>query len=396
MRIPLSSPDITDHEIKRVCDVLRSGVLSLGPCTEEFEEKFAEYIGTRFAIAVSSGTSALHLAVKAIGITPGAEVITTSFSFVASTNCFLYEGAFPVFLDIDPYTLNLDPGAILRFLVHGCRREGTRIVNLATGRNVEAILPVHVFGLPCDMEPICHIARQFGLHVIEDACEALGASIRGRSVGTFGEVAAFAFYPNKQITTGEGGMLVTNNERIAEECRSRRNQGRATNQNWLQHERLGYNYRLSDIHSALGVAQLERLSELLHSRQQVAQAYNRALSPLCRSLKLPIDLPDASRSWFVYVVQLLGNSADRDKLIAELNADGISSKAYFPAIHLQPYIYDLLAKKREPLPNTEHAAATCIALPFFSRMTDAQVEYVSQSLGRMLSRIPARVLATAS
>lgn len=396
MRIPLSSPDITNHEVKRVCDVLRSGVLSLGPRTEEFEEKFARYVGTRFAIAVNSGTSALHLAVKAVGITPGAEVITTSFSFVASTNCFLYEGAFPVFLDIDPHTLNLDPGVILRFLLHGCRREGTKIVNLTTGRNVEAILPVHVFGLPCDMEAICDIASEFGLHVIEDACEALGASIGGRSVGTFGEVAAFAFYPNKQMTTGEGGMLVTNDERIAQECRSRRNQGRATDQNWLQHERLGYNYRLSDIHSALGVAQLERISELLDSRQQVAQAYNKALLPLRGSLKLPVELPRVIRSWFVYVVQLLGDAAERDKLIAELNAQGISSKAYFPAIHRQPYICELLGPNREPLPKTEFAAATCIALPFFSRLTEAQVEYVSQSLERMLNRVPTRVLAAAS
>ena len=394
MRIPLSSPDITEQEVGRVCDVLRSGTLSLGPCTLDFEEKFARYVGTRFAVAVNSGTSALHLATRAVGIKRGDEVITSSFSFVASTNCFLFEGAFPIFIDIDPNTLNLDPAAVRRFLVEKCKREGGRTVNVETGRTVKAIVPVHVFGLPCDMDAICEIAREFDLRVIEDSCEAIGATLKGRNAGTFGEAAAFAFYPNKQMTTGEGGMLVTDDERIASECRSMRNQGRASMQGWLEHERLGYNYRLSEIHAALGVAQLERINTLLKSRERVAAGYDRALAGQS-GIKLLVRTAGVKRSWFVYVVQLIGGREERDNVIAYLRSQDIGCQAYFPAIHTQPYLRSWLGDQEQDLPHTAFAASSCVALPFFSRMTQSEIEHVCEHLGRAIE-LPHTALPTAA
>ena len=272
MRIPLCQPDIGQREIERVMEVLRSGHLSLGPRVAEFEQAFAEYVGTQYAIAVNSGTSALHLCVKALGIGAGDEVLTTSFSFVASVNCLLYEQAVPVFVDIDPVTLNIDPEAIRETIARDFRwdRLKSRHVNKRTGRTLKAILPVHVFGQPCDMRSILEIAREFNLVILEDACEALGAEYCGQPVGTFGDAAVFAFYPNKQITTAEGGMIVTDSPQIASECRSTRNQGRDEQSQWLNHVRLGYNYRLSDLHCALGLAQLERIQELLGARARVA------------------------------------------------------------------------------------------------------------------------------
>ena len=306
LNVPLSCPDITELEVDYVTRVLRSGQLSLGPRVTEFEEKFAAYAGARHAIAVNSGTSALHLAVRALGIGSGDEVLTTSFSFVASSSCLMYEHALPVFVDIDPETLNIDPRAIDRFIQQCCVVDPNTdvLIDRLTGRRVRAILPVHVFGLPCDMGPIMELARTYKLHVIEDACEALGAEYQDRRVGTFGDVGVFAFYPNKQMTTGEGGMIVTDDERIAMLCRSMRNQGRAPECEWLEHVRLGYNYRLSDIHSALGLAQLERIEELLSGRARVAALYEHALGghPF---IKLPPSVPDCRRSWFVYSIQLL-------------------------------------------------------------------------------------------
>ena len=395
MKIPLSSPDITDNEISRVCQVLRSGNLSLGPCLQEFEEKFSRFVGTRFAVAVNSGTSALHLAVKALGITRGDEVITTSFSFVASTNCFLYEGAMPVFVDIDPATFNMDPAALLQFLVQKCRRDCHTTVHIETGRTIKAILPVHVFGLPCNMGAICEIAREFELAIIEDSCEALGASYGGRNVGTFGDVAAFGFYPNKQMTTGEGGILVTNEERIARQCRSLRNQGRGPNQGWLDHEILGYNYRLSDIHAAIGLAQLERIRELLQAREQLARQYSEALANM-RGIKLPPQVEGAVRSWFVYVVQVPGGKTVRDRVITNLRADGIGCQAYFPAIHKQPYMQEILGDLQPNLPCTDNAAAACLAIPFSSRMTSVEAAQVSQRLALALEESHSAELVTAA
>ena len=284
MRIPLSRPEVGEREIEYVTRALLSGCLSLGPWLAEFEERFAACAGTRFAVATNSGTSALHLCVKALGIGPEDEVLTSSFSFVASANCILYERAVPVFVDIDPTTLNLDPNELAKWISRNCTWESAhgRLMNRRTGRAVKAILPVHIFGLPCDMTPILEIAKRFNLRVLEDACEALGAEYGERRVGTFGDAAAFAFYPNKQMTTAEGGMVVTNDSRIAATCRSLRNQGRDDESGWLRHVQLGFNYRLSELHCALGLAQLERIKELLFARARVAAAYSRALAGIHR------------------------------------------------------------------------------------------------------------------
>ncbi len=386
MDVPLSCPDITDLEVEYVTRVLRSGQLSLGPRVVEFEEKFAAYVGTRYAVAVNSGTSALHLAVRAQGIGGGDEVITTSFSFVASSNCLIYEYALPVFVDIDPHTFNLDPREIQRFIESCCvvNTKTGALTDVRTSRRVRAILPVHVFGLPCDMDGITRIARKYNLQIIEDACEALGAKYKGKQAGTFGDIGVFAFYPNKQMTTGEGGMIVTNDEKTAMLCRSLRNQGRGTERDWLSHLRLGYNYRLSDIHSALGLAQLERIKELLRGRTRTAAFYEQALSghPL---IKLPRSVPNCTRSWFVYPIQLpLSDCSLRDRLLTQLRAQGIGCQAYFPAIHLQPYFQQDYCAQKDFLPDTEAASKTCLVLPMFSSATEEQLRYVCKTLLELL------------
>ncbi len=378
--IPLSKPDLGEHEYLLVNEVLRSGVLSLGPRVKEFEDRFAAFVGSRHAVAVNSGTSALHLCVRALGIGADEEVITTSFSFVASANCLLYERAVPVFLDIDPKTLNLSPLQIERFLTERCARNSRgQTVNRKTGRVVKAILPVHVFGVPCAMDSIKDLARGYQLSVIEDSCEALGAKYRGRNVGTFGDAACFAFYPNKQMTTGEGGMIVTDNEEIARSCRSMRNQGRDEDNTWLRHVQLGYNYRLSDLHCALGLAQLGRLESLLQKRAAIAAAYDKALSNI-PGLNLPSG--NNKRSWFVYVVHVnkTVSGTSRDVLMQNLRAHGIGCQAYFPAIHSQPYMRGLGLIPFDTLPETEGAAARCLALPFFSTMTESEVEHVASTV----------------
>jgi perosamine synthetase len=392
VRIPLSHPEIGEREIEYVTRALRSGQLSLGPRLAEFEERFAAFVGARYAVATNSGTSALHLCVKALGIGPEDEVLTTPFSFVASANCLLYERAVPAFVDIHPATLNLDPIALEESIARHCTWERVhgRLINRRSGRPVRAILPVHVFGLPCDMAPILGIARDFNLRVLEDACEALGAEYAGRRAGTFGDAAAFAFYPNKQMTTAEGGMVVTNDAQIAATCRSLRNQGRDDASGWLRHTSLGYNYRLSDLHCALGLAQLERIEELLSARARAAAAYSRALAGVPQ-ITLPCDAAETRRSWFVYVIQLrepLG-SEERDRLMAGLRMRGIACQAYFQPIHTQPYFQELGHIPQSPLPHAESAAARCLALPFFSSITDAQVAEVSGSIRELFAQMRA-------
>jgi len=388
MTIPLSRPEIGALEVEYVSRVLRSGSLSLGPKVSEFEDKFAEYAGTRYAIAVTSGTSALHLCVKALGIGPEDEAVTTSFSFVASANCLLYEGALPVFADIDAETLNLDPERIRDVITTDYLWDRTRdsLIHRESGRALKAILPVHIFGLPCDMASILEIADEFNLYVLEDACEALGSCYRGQRVGTFGDAAAFGFYPNKQLTTAEGGMIVTNDEQIAASCRSLRNQGRDSEASWLRHIALGYNYRLSDLHAALGLAQLERIEELLTSRERLAREYFRALSNV-PGIVLPRESTDCSRSWFAYVIQTAGPlaAAKRNGLMAGLHARDIACQAYFPPIHRQPYFREIQLSRTPSLPLTDMAAERCLALPFFPAMTSAQIGEVSAAVRELLS-----------
>ena len=371
MQIPLSSPDINDSDRRAVLDVLSSPTLSLGPKLPAFEEAVARQTNSRFAVAVNSGTSGLHLCVKAANISDGDEVITSPFSFVASANCILYERGKPVFVDIDPVTYNINPA---------------RIPGAITKRT-RAILPVHVFGRPCRMDKILQIAERNSLAVIEDSCEAIGAKIGERSAGAFGQTGVFAFYPNKQMTTGEGGAIVTNDEKIAALCRSWRNQGRSTGSAWLEHDVLGYNYRLSDINCALGLSQLSRLNEILARRAQVARWYDDALRDVPGIITPKLDEPGVTVSWFVYVITLRPEftGLQRNHLLEQLKARGIGCNNYFTPIHLQPFYRQAFGYKRGDFPITESVAERTIALPFFTQMSESQVGYVRDSLHSLIS-----------
>jgi perosamine synthetase len=362
--IPLARPVIGELEEERVLEVLRSGHLSLGPLLGEFERAFAERVGAAHASAVSSGTAGLHLALRAVGVTDGDEVVTTPFSFVASANVAVFERARPVFADIDPVTLNLDPEAAAA----------------AVTDRTTALLPVHVFGYPADLTAF----ERLGLPIVEDACEALGAvDADGVPVGGRGHPAVFGFYPNKQLTTGEGGMVVTADPQFKERIDSERNQGRAPNMDWLDHDRLGFNYRLSDIACALGLAQLERLDEMLAGRSRVAALYGSVLAGI-EGLGLPCaEAGSVRRGWFVYVVQL-PRGFDRDGVVRELAARAIPSKPYFPAIHLMSYYREQFGHREGEFPVCEDVAARSIALPFFPEMTESQVEQVAESLREVL------------
>ncbi|MEX0776393.1 MAG: DegT/DnrJ/EryC1/StrS family aminotransferase [Phycisphaeraceae bacterium] len=381
--IPLSLPDITDIEIQAVVATLRSGRLSIGPRQSRFEEMIAERAGRRHAVAVSSGTAGLHLAMLALDIGPGDEVITTPFSFVASANCILYVGATPVFVDIDPCSLNMDPAK----------------VEAAMTRRTKAILAVETFGNPAHLDKLAQIANAHEIPLIEDCCEALGGRHNGRNCGSFGRVGVFAFYPNKQITTGEGGVIVTDDDRLADLCRSMRNQGRPverddkelgnTNRSgsWLTHERLGYNYRLSEVAAALGIAQMERLDEMLKARRRVAGYYMKRLMDW-EDLVLPtVDSPD-DMSWFVFVIRLVDTYGvvERDRVIHGLRRHDIGAANYFPCIHLQPYMKERFGFDRGLCPIAESVSQRTIALPFYNRMDETQVELVTLTLKVMLDR----------
>jgi|SRR5690242_1850212 len=389
--IPLSSPDIGELENQYVAEVLKSGQLSLGPVLSTFEERFAAALGSKYAVAAANGTAALHLCVRAMGLREGMEVLTTSFSFVASVNCLLYEKVYPKLIDVDPVTLNIDPSQIRTFLETKCRRNiHGDLIDSETGLHVKAILPVHVFGLPADMEPILSIGAEYNLEVLEDACEAIGAEYHGRLAGTMGRAGVFGFYPNKQITTGEGGMVVTDDASLAETCRSLRNQGRDADGQWLKHTSLGYNYRMSDVQAALGLAQLERLPELLAKRREVASLYLRLLEDVA-FLRLPSDADGRTRSWFVFVIQLAIADArqTRDALRENLKSAGIATQVYFPAIHKQPYFRQIVRDSIH-LPVTEHAADSCLALPFSTRLSETETRFVADAVRAYFPTITAQ------
>ena len=367
--VPMSAPDITEEDVRAVAEVVRSGRLALGPKTEEFERLIAEYVGVKHAVAVSSGTTALHLLVRALGIGPGDEVLVPSFTFVSSVNVILYEGATPVFVDIEPDTYNLDPEDLERKI---------------TPRS-KAIMVVDVFGHPAEWDEISRIAEKYGLKVIDDSCEALGAEYKGKKLGQFGDAAAFAFYPNKQMTTGEGGVIVTESDEVARLCRSLRNQGRGEMGAWLEHERLGYNYRMTEMSAALGVSQLRRIETLLAKRERVAQMYTERLSKL-ELVRPPIVRPYVRMSWFVYVVTL-AEGMRRDPVMKALAEEGIPTRGYFSPIHLQPYIRKRLGTKEGMLPVTESVARRTIALPFHGNMTEAEVDMVVEALKRCVERL---------
>ncbi|MFH1304870.1 MAG: DegT/DnrJ/EryC1/StrS family aminotransferase [Candidatus Omnitrophota bacterium] len=372
MQIPLSRSDITEKEKKAVLEVLESPYLALGPKLVEFEERLADYTGVKYAVCVNSGTSALHLIIRALGIEENDEVITTPFSFIASANCILFEKAKPVFADIDSLTLNIDPD----------------LVEDKITPKTKAILAVDVFGHPAAWDRLEKIAAKHGLHLIDDSCEAIGSEYKGKKTGSFGNAGAFAFYPNKQMTTGEGGAITTNDEGLYRECRSMRNQGRGENKAWLQHERLGYNYRISDINCALGIAQLERIDEILLKRAKVAENYRRVLGGI-EEITLPHVSSDVKMSWFVYVVRMHKgfDMNARQKVLTELRKKGIECSDYFSPIHLQPFYRRMFGYKEGDFPVTEAVSERTVALPFYNNLERGQIEYVAENLKQALCEI---------
>ena len=419
MKITLSNPDITSLEKEKILEVLSTSQLSLGPKLDEFERKFSDFIETKYAVAVNSGTSALHLCMRALGIKDGDLVLTTPFSFISSANCILFERATPVFVDIDEKTLNVDIDKL-----------EDKIKQIKTQNSkLKAILPVHIFGRPCEMDEITELTNKNGLELIEDAAEATGAEyltnklniktkktkIQERTrnrinnnpkkkcafkmdnfqenrekktwkkVGTFGDCGVFAFYPNKQITTGEGGMIVTDDENIYKLCRSMRNQGRSEDGAWHQHERLGYNYRISDINCALGIAQLERIDEILAKREKVARLYNERLR-VFEELIISEFEEGKKISWFVYVVRLIDKYSrrDRDLILAKLKELGIGCSNYFTPIHLQPFYRRMFGYKKGDFPVTEKVSERTIALPFYNNLKEEQIDYVCKNLKEII------------
>jgi perosamine synthetase len=368
--IPLARPVLGSEEEQAVLEVLRSGTLSLGPKVQQFERLFAERVGAGHASAVSSGTAGLHLALRAVGVGDGDEVITSPFSFVASANAALYERARPVFADIDPVTLNLDPDA----------------AEAAITDRTRAILPVHIFGYPADMVAFEALAERHGLGIVEDACEALGASHEdGVPVGGRGHPAVFGFYANKQLTTAEGGMVTLGSEEMKRRVDSERNQGRAPDMGWLDHDRLGFNYRLSDLACAIGIAQLGRLQQMLIDRARVAGWYRQALAGI-DGLQLPCeDHGGAQRGWFVFVVQLPGE-VDRDEVSRRLLHLGVQSKPYLPAIHLMSFYRERFGHREGQFPVCEQVAARSLALPFHPRLGEEEVALVAAALTQALGR----------
>lgn len=367
-RVPLARPWIGDRERELVEQVLSSGVLALGPFAQAFEESVANLVGRRFGVSCNSGTAALHMAIRALGIGEGDEVITTPFSFVASANCVLYERARPRFVDIEDDSLGLDPN----------------LVADAADANTRAILPVHVFGRPCRIDAIAAIAEARGWALVEDACEALGSRLGDRAMGSYGAASTFAFYPNKQITTGEGGVVVTDDPALAASFRSLRNQGRDEDGTWLRHIQLGYNYRLDELSAALGVAQLERRAELTAGRDRVVEDYRQALGD-CDWVRLPRTADRETVDWFVYVVQL-DASIDRSRVVADLDGLGVASRPYFSPLHLQPFYREALGHKPGDFPVTERIAASTVALPFSARHTSEEVAHVASALVEVVER----------
>lgn len=384
--IPLSRPDIGALEEQLVLQALRSGRLSIGPMVDEFEQQVAARAGCRFGVAVNSGTSGLHLAMRALNIGPGDQVITTPFSFIASSNAILFTGATPVFVDICPRTMNMDPAKVER----------------AITPKTKAILAVETFGNPAYMDQYRAIAARQEIALIEDCCEALGTRHRDRPCGSFGRVGVFGFYPNKQVTTGEGGMIVTDDERLAELCRSMRNQGRPLHwrsgqtpsgtsapsfASWLKHERLGYNYRLSEINAALGVAQMRRLDSIIERRQQVAEQYISRLAGH-RHLILPTIDPETFMSWFVFVVRLEASytAEERERVLNGLRAHDIGCGDYFPCIHLQPFYREQFGFEPGMFPIAESLSHRTIALPFHNELSPREIDCVCQTLDLLIGR----------
>ncbi len=368
-RVPLSRPYVDEREEEHVLDVLRSGRLSLGPAIERFEKLFAERVGAPFAAAVSSGTAALHLLCHAAGVEDGDEVITSPISFVATANCFIFEGGRPVFADVDPDTLNLDPEA----------------VEAAVTDRTRGIMAVDMFGYPCELDELWAIAERHGLWLLDDSCEALGTLYKGRPIGSHGISGAFGFYPNKQMTTGEGGFATTHSEDEFELLKSLRNQGRSYENRWFHHVRLGFNYRLSDLQAAVGIAQLEKLDEILPLRDEAAAHYGELLAEV-DGVDAPYpDNEDHRRSWFVYVPKL-ARGIDRDRVLELLGEEGIEAGNYVPCVHLMPYMRERYGFSEGMCAIAEDAASRTLALPFYTGIDPEDQERVVEALARAVDR----------
>jgi len=388
--VPMSSPDLTDAERQAVVEVVATPILSMGPKVAAFEEIVARRVGVQHAVAVNSGTSGLHVCVRALGMGDGDWVITTPFSFVASANVLLYERAVPVFVDVEPQTGNIDTDLVAEAaagLMKGGRaaerwlpRRGVR-----QGGRLKGLLPVDVFGQPADFDPLKRTAQQHGLPVLEDSCEALGAEYKGLQAGSLGDAGVFGFYPNKQVTTGEGGLIVTDRADVAEMARALRNQGRAPGDTWLEHTYLGYNYRLDEMSSAMGLVQMQRFDELLSKRERVAEWYAEGLARLPQVETLPLAPTTTRVSWFVYVIRLAPD-VDRTALIHELDRQGIPARPYFAPIHLQKFFVDQFGYQPGDFPVTEDLGRRSLALPFSGVMTQEQVGLVCDRLAAALAR----------
>ncbi len=370
MIIPLAKPDITNLERKRVLNVLKTPFLSLGPELKRFEKEIAKYIGVKYAVAVNSGTSALQLIIRALEIKRGDEVITTPFSFIASSNCILDVGAKPVYVDIEEETLNINPQLIEKYI---------------TSRT-KAILAVDIFGNPANWDKLKKIAEKHNLFLIEDSAESLGSIYKKKKCGSFGDAGVLAFYPNKQITTGEGGMVLTNNKKIADFCRSFANQGRELkNGKWLDHVQFGCNYRMSDINAALGVAQLLRIKEIIRKRKRIVSFYKKYLGGISK-IELPQPASNTEVSWFVYVIKI-SNPKYRDKIITELAKKGIASGVYFKSIHLQPFYKKEFSYKAGDFPIAENISQRVIALPFYNQLKEKDIKYISENLKQIINKL---------
>lgn len=369
-KYPIAKPYLTNNDRKSVMSVLKTDFLSLGPKLVEFERAFALKIGTKYACAVSSGTAGLHLAVIAAGVGPGDEVITPPFSFVASANCILYVGAKPIFVDINPATFNINPDGIEEKIT----------------AKTKAILVVHIFGQSADMDPIIKIAKKHKLEIIEDACESIGAVYKGKKTGTFGESAVFAFYPNKQMTTGEGGVIVTNNRKTYELCASLRNQGRAENMQWLDHKYLGYNYRMDEMSAALGLAQLQKLNFMIKQRQKIAGWYNKYFGSFSSVAETPATAEGNNHTWFVYVVKIRNKKVDRDRVIEDLLKIGISTKPYLPSIHLFSFYKDKFGFKKGDFPVAEAVSRSSLALPFYIGLKEDDIKYIASHVVKVIKK----------
>ena len=386
MMIPLSKPDINEEDVRVVVEVLKSGRLSMGPYTERFEKAISEYVNAKHGVAVSSGTAGLHLVLKAMGAERGDYMIVPSFTFVASANVALYEGVIPLFVDVEEETLNVSKDSLEDLLIRIKKGKVKILDEVVDPNKVKYFMGVDIFGHPLDWDEILEVTNEWGLEVLEDSCEALGAEYKGKRVGKFGLAGVFAFYPNKQITTGEGGVVVTDDESIAKLVRSMRNQGRGEENEWLLHVRLGYNYRIDEMSAALGYSQMLRIDEILEKRKKVAENYNELLKDY-EWVKTPSVKEYVTRmSWFVYVIRL-SPDVNRDKVMRYMEEKGVQVRNYFQPLHLQPFYRRTFGYDEGMLPITEEESKKTLALPFYNDLSLDEQKVVVETLREAVERV---------